>query len=78
MPQGRDAQPDRERLTAHGMTEDELDVWYALADVAGRMLRLPILHPMEQEETAHDFHKLQNRLLARPGLRAAGWPRGES
>ena len=75
MPQDRDVQLDRERLIAYGMTEDELDIWYALADVAGRMLQLPTLHPMEQHETAHDFHKLQDRLLARPGLRATGWPR---
>ena len=78
MPQDRDIQPDRERLAAHGMTADELDLWYALADVARRMLRLPTLHPMEEHETAHDFDKLQNRLLAQPGLRAADWPRGGS
>jgi hypothetical protein len=28
---------------------------------------------MQQEEIAHDFHKLQSRLLARPVFRAAGW-----
>jgi hypothetical protein len=78
MPQDRDVQPERERLAAHEMTEDELDIWYALADVAGRMLQLPTLHPMEVHETAHDFHKLQDRLLARPGLRPAGWPQGGS
>jgi hypothetical protein len=27
---------------------------------------------MEQHEVAHDFHKLQNRLLGRPWLRATG------
>jgi hypothetical protein len=78
MPQDHDVQPDRERLAAHGMTEDELDIWYALADAAGRMLRLPTLHPEERHETVHDFHGLQSRLLARPGLRAAGWPQGGS
>ena len=29
---------------------------------------------LEGHEVAHDFHKLQLRLLARPGLRAVGWP----
>jgi len=38
------------------------------------MLSLPELHPMERGETATDFHRIQLRLLARPGLRAAGWP----
>jgi hypothetical protein len=28
---------------------------------------------MQKEEIAHDFHKLQSRLLARPVIRAAGW-----
>ncbi len=67
------AQSGRESLARLGMTDAELDVWYALADVAGRMLQLPVLHPMEQHETAHDFHKLQSRLQARPGLRAGKW-----
>ena len=63
----------RENLVELGMTEAELDVWYALAPVAGAMLELPELYPMQREETAHDFHKLQSRLLARPVFRAAGW-----
>jgi hypothetical protein len=63
----------RTNLVKLGMTEAELDVWYALASVAGTMLELPELCPMQREEIAHDFHKLQSRLLARPVFRAAGW-----
>jgi len=63
----------RRNLVELGMTEAELDVWYALAPVAGAMLELPELYPMQKEEIAHDFHKLQSRLLARPVFRAAGW-----
>ena len=63
----------RRNLVNLGMTEAELDIWYALARVAGAMLGLPELYPMQQEEIAHDFHKLQSRLLARPVFRAAGW-----
>jgi hypothetical protein len=62
-------------LLEYGMTEEEVKAWNALARVAGAMLALPVLHPMEQQEVASDFHRLQLRLLARPGLRAAGWPR---
>lgn len=62
----------RKNLAELGMTQAELDVWYALGSVAGTMLYLPELYPMQQEETAHDFHKLQSRLLARPVFRAAG------
>ena len=62
----------RENLVELGMTQAELDVWYALGSVAGTMLYLPELYPMQREETAHDFHKLQSRLLARPVFRAAG------
>jgi hypothetical protein len=77
---GGDVSPDdiraegRAKLAALGMTRDELDLWESVAGVAGRMLDLPILHPMEREETATDFHRIQLRLLARPGLRAQGWP----
>ncbi len=71
----KNAQADRKSLAKLGMTDAELDIWAALAEVAGRMLQLPVLHPMEQEETCHDMHKLQLRMLARPGLRAAGWPK---
>src|SRR5918993_1339942 len=62
----------RENLVELGMTQAELDVWYALGSVAGTMLYFPELYPMQQEEMAHDFHKLQSRLLARPVFRAAG------
>jgi hypothetical protein len=65
----------REGLVGLGMTDEEIEVWYGLAEVAGRMLQLPELHPMERHEAAHDFHNLQGRLLGRPGLRATGWPR---
>jgi hypothetical protein len=54
----------RENLIKLGMTQAELDVWYA--PVAGMLMGLPELYPMEQEETAHAIHKLQTRLLARP------------
>jgi len=60
----------RDALRAYGMTEAELEIWFELAAVAGKMLRLPVQHPMEQQETATEFHALQNRLLARPGMRA--------
>jgi hypothetical protein len=62
------------QLKAIGMTLDEIDAYHHLALSAGRILALPTLHPMEREEVCHDIHVLQNRLLARPGLRALGWP----
>jgi|tagenome__1003787_1003787.scaffolds.fasta_scaffold20968070_4 hypothetical protein len=65
----------RQRLVEHGMTNQEIDLWYDLGTVAGRFLDLPILHPNERDETVVELHKLQNRLLSRPGLRAVGWPR---
>lgn len=56
-----------------GMTEDEVAAFDALADAATKILALPTLHTMEREEVCHDIHKIQMRLLARPGLRAIGW-----
>jgi hypothetical protein len=61
----------RENLIKLGMTQAELEVWYA--PVAGTLMGLPELYPMEREETAHAIHKLQTRLLARPVFRASGW-----
>jgi len=75
MPDTDEAQRSLERLAKFGMTQAELDIWIALANVAGRMLQLPELHPNEQEEVVHEIHVIQNRLLARPGLRAVGWPK---
>ena len=39
--------PTAAALRALGMTGEEQDLWGALAAVAGRMLQLPDLHPME-------------------------------
>ncbi len=57
------------------MTEQEIELWEKLGEVAGRFLALPLLHPMEQKEAVGDLHNLHHRLLARPGLRAIPWPR---
>jgi len=64
----------RQQLVEYGMTYQEIDLWYDLGTMAGRFLDLPTLHPNERNETVVELHKLQNRLLARPGLRAVGWP----
>ncbi len=62
------------QLKTIGMTIEEIDAFNHLSLSAIRILSLPTLHPMEREEACHDIHVLQNRLLARPGLRALGWP----
>lgn len=72
MPQ-RTIVQERQRLLAYGMTSEEVDIWLALGKVAGALLKLPILHPNEQIETVQNIHNLQNRLLARAGLRTLGW-----
>jgi hypothetical protein len=72
MPEPDNSQ-QREALRRFGMTDTEIGIWFALADVAGRMLQLPVLHPTERQETAADFHHIQDRLLARAGMRAQGW-----
>lgn len=61
---------EQDPLLKLGLTPDELRVWYDLAAVAGRMLKLPVQHPMERAETATEFHALQLRLLARVGMRS--------
>lgn len=61
---------DQDPLLEFGLTPEELEVWYGLARVAGQMLALPVQHPMERQETSTEFHALQQRLLARAGIRA--------
>lgn len=63
-----------ENLRGIGLTEDEIEAFQLSTDLANKMLELPMLHPMEREEVCHDVHKIQMRILARPGLRALGWP----
>lgn len=71
-----DERGSRESLADYGMTHEEIGLWYDLAALAGRFLQLPTLHPNERDEAAVEFHRLQNRLLALPGLRAVRWPGG--
>ncbi|NKX55790.1 hypothetical protein [Arthrobacter mobilis] len=66
--------PSQDPLLEFGLTQAELQLWYDLARIAGRMLELPVQHPMERQKTATEFHALQNRLLARPGMRAQQGP----
>ena len=68
-----DSPADR-RMAGYGMTAPEIALWNDLARVAGQFLQLPVLHPHEREEVVTELHLLQNRLLARPGLRVQGWP----
>jgi hypothetical protein len=64
---------ERDRLAGLGMTESEIELWFAVADVAERMARLPELHPTAPHEMTHAIARLQDLLLARPGMRAQGW-----
>jgi hypothetical protein len=54
------------------MTDEELDLWYATAEIAGRMLELPQPETGsdERHELVHALHRVQDGLLARPGRRA--------
>ena len=64
---------ERERLAELGMTEAENELWLALAGIGERMAALPALHPMAEHEASHALARVQDLLLARPGLRAQGW-----
>jgi hypothetical protein len=61
----------RERLQRFGMTGQELELWYATAELAGRMLQLPEPGATtdERHEMVHGLHRVQDALLARPGRR---------
>jgi hypothetical protein len=67
-----DAGERHERLQRFGMTGEELELWYATAEIAGRMLELPQpdTGSDERHELVHALHRVQDGLLARPGRRA--------
>jgi hypothetical protein len=60
---------DRACVLASGMTEAEADCWDLVAELAGKYLSLPELHPMDKDEMARVFHVIQYRLLSRPTYR---------
>ncbi len=62
------------KMAEAGLTPAEMHAFFTLAGAATEVLALPTLHPMEREEVCHAFHALQNYVLARPGVRALGWP----
>jgi hypothetical protein len=67
-----DADERRARLARFGMTDEELALWYATAELAGGMLELPALGTTDEErhDVVHALHRVQDQLLARPGRRA--------
>jgi hypothetical protein len=60
---------DRECVIASGMTETEADCWEQAGILAGKLLALPELHPMERQEISSAIHIIQYRLLSRPTYR---------
>jgi hypothetical protein len=60
---------DRECVVGVGMTEEEADCWEATGRLAGKLLALPELHPMERQEISSVIHVIQYRLLSRPNYR---------
>jgi hypothetical protein len=57
-----------------GLTTEETEALVLLTVAASRILALPVLHPMERTEAAGFVHALQSAVLARPAMRAFGWP----
>jgi hypothetical protein len=60
---------DRACVLASGLTEAEADCWELAGELAGKLLDLPELHPMDRQEIAQTIHVIQYRLLSRPTYR---------
>ena len=60
---------DRACVLASGMTEAEADCWELAGELAGKLLHLPELHPMDRQEMSQVIHVIQYRLLSRPTYR---------
>ena len=57
------------------LTEQEAKIARMLGEVWNEYLRLPVEHPMDQQEFCKAIHTCQDMVLARSGRRAlnAGW-----
>ncbi len=64
----------RQRLARFGMTDAELDAWFAVSDVAGRIGTMNGWDHPDTHDMAHAAHVVQNFLLSRPIKRAGGSP----
>ncbi|ANY85976.1 hypothetical protein [Pseudomonas putida] len=57
------------------LTDQEAKVALLLADAWDEYLKLPIEHPLEQQEFCMAIHQAQDKVLARCGRRAFNRPR---
>ena len=57
------------------LTDQEAKVAQLLGDAWNEFLKLPIEHPLEQQEFCVAIHQAQDKVLARCGRRALNRPR---
>lgn len=55
------------------LTQEEREVLDRLADVWELFLKLPVQHPMHQQEFGMTMHQLQRLIMSRPTARIEGW-----
>lgn len=54
-----------------GLTNEEREILEMTAVLWNRIKSLPVLHVADVAEAARDFHDIQNRIAARPVIRAS-------
>lgn len=60
----------RSALSSVGMTEAEIDAMASTVILANQLLDLPVLHAADKSEVCHAIHIVQDKLMARPAMRA--------
>jgi len=55
------------------LTDEERFILDKTAELWKLFLKLPVQHPMHQQEFANSLHQLQRMIMARPIARAEGW-----
>lgn len=53
------------------LTDEEREILEMTAILWNRIKALPVLHVADIAESARDFHDIQNRIAARPVIRAS-------
>jgi hypothetical protein len=66
---------DEDETPGVRFTRQELEALAACGALWDRLVALPPLHPDERAEVRAAVHRVQDMIIARPGMRALGWPR---
>jgi hypothetical protein len=64
---------DLDEFDQFRLTEEERLILDKLAEAWNLFVKIPVQHPMHQQEFAHAIHAAQRIIMSRPTARVEGW-----